>query len=215
MRHRVAGRKLSRTSSHRKALRKSLCQALFQFERIKTTKAKAKEVQPMAEKLITMAKKGDLHARRIVIAELGDRSLFIGDPNDSKNEKKRKEFKDTVVRKLFRDLAPRFEGRNGGYTRIVKLSQTRVGDGSQLVILELVSDDDEERKTPKSRRRKVAGSKTKETKATEEKVIEDDRFIETESEDVDEQAGETEAEAKSEEPEPADDQKKDEAEGDE
>ncbi|MCK5712623.1 MAG: 50S ribosomal protein L17, partial [Hyphomicrobiaceae bacterium] len=205
MRHRVAGRKLSRTSSHRKALRKSLCQALFQFERIKTTKAKAKEVQPMAEKLITMAKKGDLHARRIVIAELGDRSLFVGDPNDSKNEKKRKEFKDTVVRKLFRDLAPRFEGRNGGYTRIVKLSQTRVGDGSQLVILELVSDDDEERKAPKGRRRKASSSKTKETKATEEKVIEDDESIETEPEDAteaaDEQADATEAEA--EEPEPA------------
>jgi len=186
MRHRVAGRRLSRTSSHRKALRKSLCQALFQYERIKTTRAKAKEIQPMAERLITMAKKGELHARRNVIATLGDRSLFVGDPADSKNERKRKEFSDTVVNKLFREIAPRFEARNGGYTRIVKLADHRVGDGSQLVILELVGPDEESRKAPKSRRRKAAAKTKESAKLPEEKVIEDeDVTLET---DADQQA---------------------------
>jgi large subunit ribosomal protein L17 len=171
MRHRLAGRNLSRTSSHRKALRRSLCQALFQFGRIRTTVIKAKEVQPMAEKLITIARRGDLASRRRVIQLMGDRSLATEADPDSN---------DTVVRKLFREVAPRFADRPGGYTRIVKLSDTRVGDGSQLAFLELVSEESEHRKAPKSRRKRTGAARPKDTAAPKETVVEEaDQQIET------------------------------------
>lgn len=116
MRHRKAGRKLNRTSGHRRALYKNLITELFRHERIKTTEAKAKAVQGQAEKLITLAKRGDLHARRQVLRVISDKE---------------------VVDKLFHDLAPDFEGRPGGYTRIIKLGP-RPGDAAPMAILELV-----------------------------------------------------------------------------
>jgi large subunit ribosomal protein L17 len=116
MRHRRAGKKLGRDSAHRKALYSNLAGALIEHGRIKTTAAKAKAVKPFAEQMITLGKRGDLHARRLALAELRSQD---------------------VVHQLFADVAPRFADRPGGYTRIVKLGP-RYGDAAEMVYLELV-----------------------------------------------------------------------------
>jgi large subunit ribosomal protein L17 len=125
MRHRVAGYRLSRDKDVRAALRRNLVKQLFEYERIRTTNAKAHAVRGQAERLITLAKRGNaageakmVHARRLAAARLSDPK---------------------AVRKLFDDIAPRFEDRPGGYTRIVKLGP-RKGDAAEMVILELVED---------------------------------------------------------------------------
>ena len=114
--HRVAGRKLSRYKDHRKALLRGLTCELIRHERIKTTLAKAKETRIVTEKLITHGKKGSLHHRRLALAQV---------PNKQ------------VVKKVFDDLAERYESRPGGYTRIVKQGP-RQGDGAQMAVIELV-----------------------------------------------------------------------------
>jgi large subunit ribosomal protein L17 len=123
MRHKIAGKRLGRSKGHRKALRRTLIKQLFEHERIRTTKAKAQLIRGEAEKLITLAKRGNdaetpamVHARRQAAAKLND------------NE---------IVRKLFDDIAPRYTDRNGGYTRMLKLGQ-RQGDSAEMVVLELV-----------------------------------------------------------------------------
>jgi len=116
MRHRRAGKKLGRDAAHRKALYSNLAGALIEHGRIKTTQAKAKAVKPFAEQMITLGKRGDLHARRLALAELRSQD---------------------VVHQLFADVAPRFADRAGGYTRIVKLGP-RLGDAAEMVYLELV-----------------------------------------------------------------------------
>jgi large subunit ribosomal protein L17 len=116
MRHRRAGKKLGRDSAHRKALYSNLAGALIEHGRIKTTEAKAKAVKPFAEQMITLGKRGDLHARRLALAELRSQD---------------------VVHQLFAEVAPRFAERPGGYTRIVKLGP-RAGDAADMVYLELV-----------------------------------------------------------------------------
>ena len=116
MRHQRSGKKLGRDSAHRKALYSNLAGALIEHGRIRTTVAKAKAVKPFAEKMITLGKRGDLHARRQALAALRS--------ND-------------VVHRLFADVAPRFTERPGGYTRIVRLGQ-RQGDAAEMVYLELV-----------------------------------------------------------------------------
>ena len=116
MRHRRAGKKLGRDASHRKALYSNLAGALIEHGRIKTTQAKAKAVKPFAEQMITLGKRGDLHARRLALAELRSQD---------------------VVHLLFAEVAPRFSERPGGYTRIVKLGP-RLGDAAEMVYLELV-----------------------------------------------------------------------------
>jgi large subunit ribosomal protein L17 len=116
MRHRRAGSKLGRDSAHRRALYSNLAGALIEHGRIKTTQAKAKAVKPFAEQMITLGKRGDLHARRLALAELRSQD---------------------VVHQLFADVAPRFAERAGGYTRIVKLGP-RLGDAAEMVYLELV-----------------------------------------------------------------------------
>ena len=116
MRHQKQRGKLSRDPAHRKSLFMNLCREVIDHERIQTTEAKAKAVKPFAEKMITLGKRGDLHARRLAMAELRS--------ND-------------VVHKLFSDVAPRFAERNGGYTRILKLGQ-RQGDGAPMARIELV-----------------------------------------------------------------------------
>lgn len=131
MRHRVAGRHLSRTSEHRLALRRNLAASLFEHETISTTKQKAKEVRSFAEKLITLAKKGTLPARRRAIALLNNRAIYAEE--DGKMVKK-----GTVVGKLFSEIGPRYLDRPGGYTRIIKLPKRRLGDGGELVLLQLV-----------------------------------------------------------------------------
>ena len=131
MRHRVAGRHLSRTSEHRLALRRNMVASLFEHETISTTQEKAKEVRGFAEKLITLAKKGTLPARRRAIAMLNNRAIYVEE--DGKMVKK-----GTVVGKLFSEIGPRYLDRAGGYTRIIKLPKCRLGDGGKLVLLQLV-----------------------------------------------------------------------------
>ncbi len=117
MRHRKTRHKLSRSPAHRKALLRNLCKEVIDHERIKTTEAKAKAVKPEVEKLITLAKRGDLHARRQALATLGQDKF--------------------VVYKLFEVVAPRYTSRPGGYTRILKLGPRR-SDSTEMVLLELV-----------------------------------------------------------------------------
>ncbi|MHC5124068.1 MAG: 50S ribosomal protein L17 [Planctomycetota bacterium] len=131
MRHRVAGRHLSRTSEHRLALRRNMVASLFEHETISTTLEKAKEVRSFAEKLITLGKKGTLPARRRAIAMLNNRAIYV-----EENGKRVKN--GTVVGKLFSEIGPRYLKRSGGYTRIIKLPKCRLGDGGKLVLLQLV-----------------------------------------------------------------------------
>jgi large subunit ribosomal protein L17 len=116
MRHRVAGRKLGRTTEHRVALLRNLSTQLFANEKIHTTLAKAKELRPFAERLVTISKRGTLHARRRVMRHIQDR---------------------TVVSKLFDTLSARYDQRPGGYTRIIKLGSRR-GDNAEMAMIELV-----------------------------------------------------------------------------
>ena len=116
MRHARAGKKLGRDSAHRRALYSNLAGALIEHGRIKTTEAKAKAVRPIAEKMITLGRRGDLAARRQAVAYLRSKD---------------------VVHKLFAEVAPRFADRPGGYSRIVKLGP-RPGDAAEMVYLELV-----------------------------------------------------------------------------
>jgi large subunit ribosomal protein L17 len=131
MRHKVVGRRLSVTPSHRKAILRNLSQSLIEHGQIKTTLPKAKELVRFVEPLITLAKKGTLHARRLVTSRLNDR--FMTDPADREMLAD-----DTVVQKLFKVVGPHFKDRDGGYTRIVKTSEWRIGDGGELVIVQLV-----------------------------------------------------------------------------
>src|SRR3954464_13379316 len=117
MRHQKQRGKLSRDSAHRKALMKNLCKEVIEHERIQTTAAKAKAVKPELEKLITLAKRGDQHARRQAMSQLGQDKF--------------------VVYKLFEEIAPRYAERQGGYTRILKLGP-RPSDSTEMVFLELV-----------------------------------------------------------------------------
>lgn len=116
MRHLKQGRKLGRTTAHRKALMRNLATALFEHERIITTEAKAKELRRVADKLVTLGKRGDLHARR--------QALKVVRSN-------------AVVRKLFDDVAPRFAERQGGYTRVLRVG-FRPGDAAKMAVIELV-----------------------------------------------------------------------------
>ncbi|MFN0206404.1 MAG: 50S ribosomal protein L17 [Planctomycetota bacterium] len=120
MRHLVRGRALGRTSAHKKALKKNLLSSLFLHERIVTTVAKAKEFRPAAERVITLAKEKSLHNIRLATIDF---------PGRSGRE---------VVMKLFNEIGPRFAARNGGYTRILKLGQKRLGDNAPTAIFELV-----------------------------------------------------------------------------
>jgi large subunit ribosomal protein L17 len=131
MRHKVVGRRLSVTPSHRKAILRNLSQSLIEHGQIKTTLPKAKELVRFVEPLITLARKGTLHARRLVISRMNDR--FMVDPGD-----KEMLADDSVVQKLFKVVGPHFKDRDGGYTRIVKTAEWRVGDGGELVVVQLV-----------------------------------------------------------------------------
>lgn len=117
MRHRVEARTFGRKSGHRKALFRNLAAALLNEERIRTTTIKAKELRGVVERLITLGKQGNLHAKRIAFQRLGSHEL---------------------VKRLFDDIAPRFANRNGGYTRIFKLAAPRHGDSAAMAVIELV-----------------------------------------------------------------------------
>jgi len=118
MRHNKSGRRLGRTTSHRIAMFRNMVTSLLNHERIVTTDAKAKEIRSVAEKMITLGKRGDLHAQRQAAAYIREKS---------------------VVTKLFSTIAPRYKERSGGYTRIIKLGQ-RLGDAASLSVIELVEE---------------------------------------------------------------------------
>ena len=156
MRHRVAGRRLSRTSEHRLAMRRNLVASLFEHETISTTIEKAKETRAFAEKLITLAKKGTLSARRRAIAMLGNRDII-----NYENGKAVK--KGTVIGKLFSELGPRYLDRPGGYTRIIRLSLRRLGDNGQLVLLQLIGQDESLKEQTKGASKEDSHKKAEET----------------------------------------------------
>ncbi|MCP3900299.1 MAG: 50S ribosomal protein L17, partial [Desulfobacteraceae bacterium] len=116
MRHRKSGVKLNRTSSHRKAMFRNMVTSLFKYSKIKTTNAKAKELRKLADKMITLAKRGDLHARRQVLSVMREKA---------------------VVHTLFNEATDMYSGREGGYTRIIKLGP-RKGDVASMVMIELI-----------------------------------------------------------------------------
>ncbi len=146
MRHRKAGKKLGRNPSHRKALLRNMVTSLFKYEQIETTVAKAKSVRPVAEKMITLAKQGDLHARRQALAYIKDKQ---------------------VTHRLFDELKDRYVGRQGGIIRIVKKG-SRKGDGAPMSIIQLLPQD-EEKKSARKKTKKPGVRKSKE-KQSDKKV---------------------------------------------
>ena len=137
MQHNRAGRKLGRTTSHRRALFRNQLASLFTHERITTTLPKAKDLRPLAEKMVTLGKRGGLHARRLALKNLPDQG---------------------AVKRLFDELAPRFAARTGGYTRILKLGR-RPGDGAEMAILEFIDFDFAQRQAEKKVAAKAAADK--------------------------------------------------------
>ncbi len=191
MRHRVRGRKLGRTTAHRKALFRNQLTALFTHDRIVTTLAKAKELRPLAERMVTLAGTGSLPARRKVLTMVPDKE---------------------VVRRLFDEIAPRFTDRPGGYTRVMRLGRRR-GDGAELAIIEFVDyelSEHEESGTPgkkgslMDRAKGVFGGGAKKAADEAEETVES-AAEEAEPESAEAQAEEPEAEveaAPAQEPEP-------------
>jgi large subunit ribosomal protein L17 len=145
MHHRIAGRKLGRTTSHRVAMLRNLVTSLLEHERVKTTDAKAKELRPLVEKLIGWGKRGDLHARRQAFSVVR---------------------KPELVRKLFDTLSPRFQSRVGGYVRIVKLGY-RPGDGAPVSIIEFLAEAKEGAKKIKGKKKKGKPKRSERTKLPE------------------------------------------------
>jgi large subunit ribosomal protein L17 len=162
MRHRIAGGQLNRTSAHRLAMRRNLAASLFEYETISTTLPKAKHVRSFAEKLITLAKKGDLNARRRAISILGNRDIVKEvDGNVEKTG--------TIIGKLFSELGPRYLDRKGGYTRIIKLAKTRLGDNTPLVLLQLVGQENLEKAETKGKKKKASKKKPAKKAETKDK----------------------------------------------
>jgi large subunit ribosomal protein L17 len=166
MRHRVAGKQLSRTTAHRRALRRNQALSLFEHGAIRTTDIKAKELRSFVEKIITIARKNTLAARRHVVSRLNDRAMADKENPDQLADK-------SVVQKLFTEIAPRYANRPGGYTRIIHISERRIGDAGKQVLLQLVeevpaggeqSHSGGARKTT-SRRRRTAGKRAEAFKA--------------------------------------------------
>ena len=161
MRNRIYGKQLSRTSAHRRAMLRNLAAGLFEHGEIETTRPKAKMVQPFVEKLITLAKRGGLHSRRQIEAAINDRLIhsWVADPNVRDSAKQNAYFdlpaEDEIkftrygdvkkaprlVQHIITKVAPRYEDRDGGYTRIIATGKHRLGDGTDLVILQLVGEE--------------------------------------------------------------------------
>jgi large subunit ribosomal protein L17 len=151
MRHRKAGNPLGRNSSHRRAMLRNMVTSLFKHEQIETTNARAKAIRPVAEKMITLAKRGDLHARRQALAYLMDKE---------------------VTHRLFDKMKDRYTERQGGYVRIVQKGQ-RIGDGARISIVQLISDEKEKKSGKKAKKpatsKPDAGKPPKKPKTTESK----------------------------------------------
>ncbi len=162
MRHRIAGRQLNRDSKHRTALFRNLAASLFEHGEIRTTMPKAKAVQPLVERIITIAKRGTLQARREIESMINDRRVFawVADPNVKESRKDNRYFDlpdpaeiefnrygelrkaPRLVQHIMTKIAPLFADRDGGYTRIIKLDAHRLGDGADYVLLQLVGQEE-------------------------------------------------------------------------
>jgi large subunit ribosomal protein L17 len=156
MRHRVKGRKLKRTASHRAALMNALAVSLFKHKRIKTTLAKAKEARGFVDHLITKARKDDTHSRRLIMSLLNDKD---------------------VVKELFGDIVPKIGDRPGGYTRVIKLGN-RNGDSASMALLELVDYNDVLNKKAEERKEKKEEKKKAKEEARKNEPVEDAQVVE-------------------------------------
>jgi len=183
MRHRVTGKRLSRSTSHRKAMRRNMAASLIQHGAIRTTAVKAKELRRFVERIITIAKKGTLHARRQVLAELGDRAMI--DPEGDLQDK-------SLVQKLFDEIAPRYADRPGGYTRIIRLEESRIGDSGRQVILQLVEEGSERSSGPRAVSRRGRRSAKRRETAQEAMVPEEEPAEEEPQEEPEEEPEEEE-----------------------
>ncbi|WP_080800269.1 50S ribosomal protein L17 [Arabiibacter massiliensis] len=181
MRHNYKGRKLGTDFSHTKAMKKSLVNALLLNDRIKTVESRAKEIRPDVDKIITWAKRGDLHARRLAIAALGDKEL---------------------VREIFEKVEQgMFADRQGGYTRIMKLGN-RKGDNAPMVIMELVTEPVKKKEEPKAAPKKAKKAAPKKVEAAAEEAPKEEA-VEAKAEEAKVEAVETEAPAEVKEEAPA------------
>ncbi|MCC7203941.1 MAG: 50S ribosomal protein L17 [Phycisphaeraceae bacterium] len=151
MRHNIAGYKLSRDTEHRRAMWRNMAVSLLTHGQITTTIPRAKSVQPLVERLITLGKRGTLHARRQVIRAIGnpilvDFDVKAIDPEDKPDYTINRYGElirgPRVVKKLFDEIAPKYKDRQGGYTRIVRLARHRIGDGGQLCVIQLVGNEE-------------------------------------------------------------------------
>ena len=155
MRHKVHTFKIGRTGAHRKAMLANMVSSLIEHGEIRTTITKAKEARRVADKMVTLGKKGDLHRRRLAVSKLRDK---------------------TAVKKLFDEIAPQYTERNGGYTRIIKLSR-RLGDAAEMCILQFVESDDAVKKSEKTEKttktKKAKAPKAKKAPEATEEVVEE------------------------------------------
>jgi large subunit ribosomal protein L17 len=199
MRHRAAGKHLGRTASHRKAMRRNLAASLLEHGAVRTTLPKASDVRRFVERLITIARRGTLHARRQVIALLGDRNMV-----DKENLEELAE--QTVVQKLFDEIAPRYADRTGGYTRIIHLPERRIGDAGRQVLLQLV---EQSPAAGGSRRRRRAARRAEAARSTaaQDKQTPDQQAEPAGQTEADQSGEETEA-AEQAKPEPESEQDK-------
>jgi large subunit ribosomal protein L17 len=159
-------------------MRRNLVASLFQHETVSTTMEKAKEVRAFAEKLITLAKKGTLAARRRAIAMLGNRDIIVHEDGEAVK-------KGTIIGKLFSELGPRYLDRPGGYTRIVRLSMRKLGDNGKLVLLQLVGEEETAKKGSRTTAAKGFRRKTKETSEVQHAVEAQESIISEESAEAD------------------------------
>ncbi|MGP1310387.1 MAG: 50S ribosomal protein L17 [Phycisphaerales bacterium] len=143
MRHRKAGYKLNRTAAHRQAMLRNMAAGLFEHGQITTTVPKAKALQPFVEKIITTAKRGDVHSRRLINATLGhDRIMADTEENLTRNRYGELKKGPKLVKHIVDEVAPKFANRAGGYTRIVKLGVNRLGDQAELCVIQFVGNED-------------------------------------------------------------------------
>ncbi len=196
MRHCVAGKHLGRSSSHRKALRRNMAASLIEHGTIRTTEAKAKDLRRFVERLITLARKGTLHARRQAIRMLQvRRAVEEGGEFTERWNKKTKRGK-TTIDVLFSEIAPRYADRPGGYTRIIRLADRRIGDSGVQVLLQLVEEGATGEAEPaKSGRRRKRAAKRHQAAATVE--TSEQEQPESDVDEADEAGTEQEAEDES------------------
>lgn len=209
MRHRKFGRTLGRKTNHRIALFRNMAVALFTHGQITTTVPKAKALRPFVEKLITAAKKGDLHNRRRIISMLGgDKPMMTSEDGEGVVRNRFGEMKKApkIVKHLFDEIAPKFADRDGGYTRIIRLGTNRLGDGADLCVIQLVGT--EEEGAPQlagSRSRRAKSNKRMEFAAKLAKQSDSDEAATAVAEPEAEEAPAEEAEAATESDAPAED----------